>query len=199
MSDGTSVWQWSTLGVWLLWIAVYWQCGLAFVGGGRRGAASEHSRSGVLLEIVIGSASLIVLAGALGLSLGTLAMPPWKSTSVQFLGFCCALASSIGSCVIRFGFLRQWWASKVTIQPGQEIVDFGPYAVVRHPLYALTVLTYTGAALVFPAWFVVIASVIAAVGYFALARIEDEYLAKHLAGYESYRSRVRFALVPGIW
>jgi protein-S-isoprenylcysteine O-methyltransferase Ste14 len=118
---------------------------------------------------------------------------------VEVLGCGFTLAGCAGSFVVRFGFLGRWWSAKITVQDGQQIVDRGPYAIIRHPLYALSALTYAGAALVFPIWWIVAACAVAVAGYVLLARAEDDYMARNLAGYAAYRQRVRFGLIPGLW
>jgi protein-S-isoprenylcysteine O-methyltransferase Ste14 len=40
---------------------------------------------------------------------------------------------------------------------------------------------------------------IAVVAYALKANLEDDYLAKQLPGYEAYRQRVKYRLVPGVW
>jgi hypothetical protein len=58
------IWQGATLAVWLVWIAIYWQGGYAFVKAARANATSAgRSRSGLLIELVVAVASVTVLAG----------------------------------------------------------------------------------------------------------------------------------------
>lgn len=87
----------------------------------------------------------------------------------------------------------------VALQPGQAVEKGGPYAYVRHPLYAAFIFfclctppalgSYYG---YFPA--AALALVTAARAYF-----EDEFLREKLAGYKEYAQQVKYRLVPGIW
>ena len=79
-----------------------------------------------------------------------------------------------------------------------ELVDAGPYRVVRHPIYAGGLLFFLGYSLY--------ASVPALVATGALgvvwalkARVEERHLRERYAGYETYASRVRFRLVPFVY
>jgi protein-S-isoprenylcysteine O-methyltransferase Ste14 len=79
---------------------------------------------------------------------------------------------------------------------GQQVIDTGLYAVVRHPFYAGMLLIYAGAAL----WLGSYAALIGASGFLAmtLARIviEEAYLRQTLPAYAGYARRVRGRLIP---
>ncbi len=82
---------------------------------------------------------------------------------------------------------------------GQGVVDTGPYAIVRHPMYSGITLVMIG----FPLWLGSIAALIAAIVPVALlaARIhfEERLLGVRLTGYDEYKHRVRWRLVPNAW
>ena len=79
---------------------------------------------------------------------------------------------------------------------GQQVIDTGLYAVVRHPFYAGMLLIYAGAAL----WLGSYAALICASGFLfmTLARIaiEEAYLRRALPAYADYARRVRGRLIP---
>ncbi|HEV7383580.1 MAG TPA: isoprenylcysteine carboxylmethyltransferase family protein [Phenylobacterium sp.] len=81
-------------------------------------------------------------------------------------------------------------------QEGQQVIDTGLYAVVRHPFYAGMLLVYGGLAL----WLGSYAALIGASGFLilTLARtlIEEAYLRRTLPSYADYARRVRSRLVP---
>jgi protein-S-isoprenylcysteine O-methyltransferase Ste14 len=83
--------------------------------------------------------------------------------------------------------------------PEHHIVDRGQYRIVRHPIYASAIKQYFGTALVFLTWWIVLASTIAIIAYAMKANLEDQFLAKNLPGYEDYRRRVKYRLMPGVW
>ncbi|HBA59386.1 MAG TPA: hypothetical protein DCZ92_00910 [Elusimicrobia bacterium] len=87
----------------------------------------------------------------------------------------------------------------VLLQPGQTPVSAGPYAVVRHPLYAALAAFYlcTPAALGSTAGFIPAAA--AALLVVARTVFEDRFLHKGLPGYADYSARVRYRLFPGLW
>lgn len=82
---------------------------------------------------------------------------------------------------------------------GQNVVDTGPYSVVRHPMYSGVTLVMIG----FPLWLGSVAAlimVVVPVGLLALrVHFEERLLRVRLPGYEDYRQRVRWRIAPGVW
>jgi protein-S-isoprenylcysteine O-methyltransferase Ste14 len=83
-------------------------------------------------------------------------------------------------------------------RPDGELVKRGPFAVVRHPIYAGGLLVFAGIALA--------TSVLAFVGTLALVglwvgkiRVEEQHLRARYPGYRAYERAVRFRIVPGIY
>lgn len=87
----------------------------------------------------------------------------------------------------------------VRLQPGQQVVEGGPYRVVRHPGYAGLALWVLGPALATGATAAVTLG-LAAAGWLAVrTALEDRLLQRGLTGYREYARRVRWRLVPGLW
>ena len=92
-----------------------------------------------------------------------------------------------------------WLSRTVEVQAGQKVIDTGLYGVVRHPMYAVTVLLFLSMPLVLgsPLSFAVV------LGYRPLLakriRNEEAVLESGLAGYREYKQRVKYRLIPGIW
>ena len=87
----------------------------------------------------------------------------------------------------------------VEVQAGQTVIDTGLYGIVRHPMYTATLLLFLAMPLI-------LGSAIACVPFLAYpfiiaARIKDEetLLTKELSGYDEYKQRVRYRLLPFIW
>ncbi len=87
----------------------------------------------------------------------------------------------------------------VQVQENQTVVDSGLYGIVRHPMYAATILLFLLMPLVLGSWW----SLAAFAGYplLMVRRIRDEekLLAEQLDGYKEYTQKVKYRLLPFIW
>ncbi|WP_298372127.1 isoprenylcysteine carboxylmethyltransferase family protein [uncultured Bradyrhizobium sp.] len=88
---------------------------------------------------------------------------------------------------------------KMQRERGHAAVTTGPYAYVRHPIYASGLLTYIGTPLLLGSWYgLAIVPVMAAL-LGLRSMMEERMLAAELDGYAEYLGRVRYRLVPMVW
>ena len=85
------------------------------------------------------------------------------------------------------------------IQPGQVVVDGGPYRTVRHPGYAGLALWALGSPLLLRSALALVPALLTAAWVVLRTALEDRMLRRELAGYEGYARRVRWRLLPGAW
>lgn len=87
----------------------------------------------------------------------------------------------------------------VEVQKDQKVIDTGLYAIVRHPMYAATIILSFSIALVLGSGL----SFIIALGYPILLakRIKNEetVLENGLSGYTEYKHKVKYKIIPYIW
>jgi protein-S-isoprenylcysteine O-methyltransferase Ste14 len=88
---------------------------------------------------------------------------------------------------------------KVQTERGHRVIDSGPYAQVRHPMYSGTVLFFFGVPLLLGSWWGVVLAPLFIVLFAIRAGIEERALLAGLPGYAEYTAKVRYRLVPGIW
>lgn len=88
---------------------------------------------------------------------------------------------------------------KIQSERKHQVVSTGPYAYVRHPMYAGAVPLIVGTPLLLGSWWGLLwaAAMIALLGYRAVK--EEDMLKAELGGYDAYAARVRYRLVPGVW
>ena len=92
-----------------------------------------------------------------------------------------------------------WLSRTIEVQQNQQVVDNGLYGIVRHPMYAATLLLFGSMPLVLgslPAFFIFLCYP------FIIAkriRNEEEVLSRELNGYQDYVKRVRYRLIPFVW
>jgi protein-S-isoprenylcysteine O-methyltransferase Ste14 len=81
---------------------------------------------------------------------------------------------------------------------GGELVEDGPYAVVRHPVYSGGLLIAAGISLVLSPWALAASGALAVV-WALKASVEERFLRERYAAYGEYCSRTRFRLVPFLY
>lgn len=90
-------------------------------------------------------------------------------------------------------------AVQVQADRAQEVIQTGPYALVRHPMYAGAMLWLIGTPLLLGSRYGFIGSVLAILLVAVRAVGEEKVLVEGLAGYADYRKKVRWRLVPYVW
>jgi protein-S-isoprenylcysteine O-methyltransferase Ste14 len=88
---------------------------------------------------------------------------------------------------------------RVQHERGQRVIDTGPYAIVRHPMYASALLYLVGLPLLLGSWYGLLAVPLLVLGMAPRAVFEERLLQRDLPGYAAYMTRVRYRLIPGIW
>ena len=118
-----------------------------------------------------------------------------------------AWVSVLGDILVTLGFLlvyfvireNSYTASTIQVAEGQTVISTGPYAVVRHPMYAGVLPLLIGTPLALGSWWG-----LGALIFFMPALIwrlldEERFLHKNLPGYTKYTRKVRYRLVPFVW
>ncbi|MHA1167517.1 MAG: methyltransferase family protein [Candidatus Hodarchaeales archaeon] len=92
------------------------------------------------------------------------------------------------------------FASKtVTVQEGQKVITTGPYAIVRHPMYAGFILMILFLPLALGSYLAFFPGVVVALLIVIRIPSEEKTLLDELEGYEEYTQKVRYRLIPKIW
>jgi protein-S-isoprenylcysteine O-methyltransferase Ste14 len=87
------------------------------------------------------------------------------------------------------------WSARVTLKENHELIQRGPYCVVRHPIYSGLLLMILGTAVLGGRADGFVALAFCFCGLWVKLRREEALLTKYLPGYSEYRRRTR-ALVP---
>ena len=90
-------------------------------------------------------------------------------------------------------------SATVELAENQRVISTGPYAIVRHPMYASALLYLVGTPLALGSYRGLLP--LGAMLPFLIWRLLDEerVLVEQLPGYPEYRQRVRYRLVPFVW
>ena len=94
---------------------------------------------------------------------------------------------------------NEWLSRSIEVAQNQKVISSGLYGIVRHPMYTATILMFLAMPLVMGSWwaFLVMIPYVLAI----VTRIKDEetLLTKELEGYQEYKEKVRWKLIPYIW
>ncbi len=168
-----------------------------------RGLLALRTKAGPMAElrrsqqIIQGVASLLFLGmyvlSGLNFRFGWSAIP-----AVAAAG--CDVVVLLGFAIVFLVFrVNSFTSSTIEVAAGQAVVERGPYAVVRHPMYAGAGLLV----LATPPALGSLAAVPLAVGLVVVVIVrlldEERFLSQNLAGYREYASKVRYRLLPFLW
>ena len=146
---------------------------------------------------VVAISGLMFIAGfvvaGLDFRFGWSAMPIWvvAIASVLFL-----IAYALYAEVMRE---NAYLSRTIKVEQGQRVVDTGMYAVVRHPMYAVTILLFMMIPLVLGSWYALIPFAFYPVVIVVRLKDEENLLTKELSGYDAYKLKVKYRLIPFIW
>ena len=87
----------------------------------------------------------------------------------------------------------------IEVQEGQKVVDTGLYGIVRHPMYAVTLMLFLAMPLVLGSLISFLIFLVYPLLIAKRIRNEEEVLERELAGYKEYKTRVRYRMIPFIW
>jgi len=87
----------------------------------------------------------------------------------------------------------------IKVEEGQTVVDTGLYGIVRHPMYAVTILLFLMMPLVLGSWYALIAFAFYPAIIIVRLKDEEDLLTKELSGYDAYKQKVKYRIIPFIW
>ena len=179
----------------LLWL--YFNDPALFAERCRRPGTGGESRS-----------DLAILIGIKVASLAWLILPPldvrfgWMPRLPVWSEVCGGILLAAGSFFLVRAFSDNTFLSqlvRIQTERGQHVIDTGVYSFVRHPMYLGTALMSVGGALLLGSAVGLLAGL--GIALLLVIRIpgEEKLLAHGLQGYDAYRQKVRYRLVPRVW
>ncbi len=87
----------------------------------------------------------------------------------------------------------------VEVQENQKVIDTGLYGVVRHPMYAVTLVLFLAMPIVLGSVYSFL--IFLTYPFIIVKRIksEEKFLKRELSGYGEYMKKVKYRLVPFVW
>jgi len=107
---------------------------------------------------------------------------------------------AIGLYIVFLTFKENSFTSAI-IEVGaeQKLVETGPYARVRHPMYLGAFIMLLGVPPALDSWWGELAVLPLILAIIVRLLEEERFLVKNLPGYVEYQKKVRWRLVPGVW
>ena len=146
---------------------------------------------------VVALSGLMFIAGfvvaGLDYRFGWSAMPTWvvATASVLFL-----IAYALYAEVMRE---NAYLSRTIKVEEGQKVVDTGLYGIVRHPMYAVTILLFIMIPLILGSWYALIAFAVYPAIIIVRLLDEEKLLTEELPGYAEYKQKVKYRIIPFVW
>jgi protein-S-isoprenylcysteine O-methyltransferase Ste14 len=120
-------------------------------------------------------------------------VPAWLSVAAGML--------VLSACLLFLRVVREnpFLSPVIDVSPEQKVVASGPYAAVRHPMYAAVIPFYLFSPLALGSYWALIPAGLMPLIIVLRMFQEERLLSQELPGYRKYARRVKFRLIPGIW
>ena len=118
-----------------------------------------------------------------------------------------AWACVAGNLVVLVGLVIVFWVSRensftsgvIEVAEDQKVISSGPYAIVRHPMYAGSLIMLFGIPLGLGSWWGMLINIPMLAAFAWRLRDEEKFLSRNLQGYTEYLVTVKYRLVPLVW
>lgn len=87
----------------------------------------------------------------------------------------------------------------IKVEKNQKVIDTGLYGIVRHPMYTATLLLFMSMPLILGSLFAFFVFLLYPLLIIVRIKEEEKFLAKELKGYNQYKEKVKYRLIPFIW
>ena len=87
----------------------------------------------------------------------------------------------------------------IEVQENQKVIDTGLYGIVRHPMYAVTILLFLTIPLILGSIISFIIFLIYPIIIAKRIKNEEKVLERDLKGYKEYKNKVKYKIIPLIW
>ena len=155
--------------------------------------AEKQAAQKIIMSLMsLGFFCLIVVSG-LDRRFGWSQMPPWLVLTGDAL-------VALGYLAIAFVFRENSFAAAtIELAADQKVISTGPYAWVRHPMYAAGLVLLAGIPLALGSWWGLLVIVAIMPGLIWRLIDEERFLKLNLPGYAAYQGKVRYRLIPRVW
>jgi len=197
-----------TLNYWQAWtfLAVYFASSLAITlylmkkdpkllqrrMSGGPAAEKERAQKIIMFFASLGFIGLIIFPG-LDHRFAWSRVPPYVALAGDVL-------VGVGFLAIFFVFKENTFSfATIEVARDQTVISTGPYALVRHPMYAGAFVMLVGIPIALGSWWGLLVLVAMMPALIWRLFDEEKILARKLPGYVEYQRTVRYRLIPLVW
>jgi protein-S-isoprenylcysteine O-methyltransferase Ste14 len=155
--------------------------------------AEQGTAQRIIISVGILSFLGVLVFSALDQRFGWSTVPPYVSVVGDVL---VALGLFIDLLVFRE---NTYGGSSIRVVEGQQVISTGPYAIVRHPMYAGVLIMMVGIPLALGSWWGLLLVAVTAPVLIWRILDEEKVLQQELPGYTEYMHDVRYRLAPSVW
>ncbi|HVY18941.1 MAG TPA: isoprenylcysteine carboxylmethyltransferase family protein [Bauldia sp.] len=179
---------WTLAALWIGWFA-YW---MVASSGTKPTARAESWQSRLAYSLPLWAATILLIDRNLGFLSGRI-LP--HSFGIAVFGVL-VTAAGLAFAVWARLHLGTNWSAEVTVKHDHELVQSGPYAWARHPIYTGLSLAFLGTSIAVGEWRAVLALALAVGSFWYKLGIEERVMRETFGvAYDDYARRVK-ALVP---
>jgi len=179
-----------------LWIALFVVWGIEALRSKQTQQREQASSRSIHLGLMLLSFFLTLMPT---IKLGPLNAHILPETLPFALLGCLIEALGLGFAIAARHYLGQNWSGTITTKRDHTLIQSGPYALARHPIYTGWLVGLLGAALAYGEWRSLIGVAVMLAALIRKITIEEGYLVRQFGiEYNQYRQKVK-ALVPFVW
>ncbi|MHA2317289.1 MAG: methyltransferase family protein [Candidatus Hodarchaeales archaeon] len=160
-----------------------------------RSKQTSESKNVVFSSVVLILFLLVMIVPGLErqFSAGSSALP----FAIEIFGF---IGITVGFFIVFLANRENTYASKgLRIHEGHQVIKTGPYAVIRHPMYAGFFIMFLGMPISLGSVISLLPAILMIIAVFFRIRWEEDQLLNELEGYLEYTKQVRYKLIPKIY
>jgi protein-S-isoprenylcysteine O-methyltransferase Ste14 len=175
-------------GIWIVWLAYWLLAAFATKRTVERGDLFGYRLVALVLVV-----ALLAVFGLFGLAPESVI---WNTPAAVAIACVCVVAAGAAFAVWARIVLGRNWSAEVTFKQGHELIESGPYALVRHPIYTGLLTMGLGTAIDYgrPSGIALLVGLSGA--FWVKARQEEKIMELHFpTAYAEYKARVP-AIIP---
>jgi protein-S-isoprenylcysteine O-methyltransferase Ste14 len=176
--------------LWLGW-AAYWIIAARQTAANRR---TESWLTGASYRVPLAVGVILLISSR-----------PWRIPTRLLLWSPSVVSLAIGLCLTLLGlsiaawaryYLGKYWSGRITLKVDHQMIQTGPYAGVRHPIYSGILLALLGSVITIGTVQACVGFAIIVASFVRKLMLEEQWMCAHFgAEYERYRHLVK-ALIP---